>query len=414
MNTSYAVAIMLGLVATTASGQVEKIAARMATYKKSTGEIYFALSLAPKVIAAPVEKADVVILFDTSASQIGLFRDDSLSCLERLLEGLRSTDRVQLFAIDLKALPLNAELVPADHAAIAEAIKKLKKRTPLGSTDVPGGLLAAASALEKGRDGAARSIVYIGDGVSRANFVNVAEMSDVLAQLRKTRTSVSGFAIGPQRNVELLAAWANHSGGNLLLDAEGSDVAIRAGGSLAAAVQRAVLWPTKVTLDKTVLAVYPETFPPLRMDRDSVVIGMLKNRDAEQTITMTVDGPSGEQHLSWKVKPEPESPEFGFLPKLVELAAKDGGVRLPTVGSSGLREIGRVILNDAQTMLKLGAQAIKRSDFKAAARAAKSVLERDPDNPEAHALQRAAERGLRRQAIKAKNGQQEKKEPATN
>jgi len=400
--------MFFGFVATTSAYAQVETAARLATYKKSTGEVYFALSVSPDAVGATVDEADVVVLFDTSASQIGLFRNDSLNCLERFLEGLRETDRVQLFALDLKAVPMNSSLVTAGNAAMKEAVKKLKKRTPLGSTDLPGGLVAAAAVLEKGREGAARSIVYIGDGVSRANFVDAAEMNDIFKRLRDAQASFSCFAIGPQRNVELLAACTNHTGGAIVLDKEASDVAVRAGGFLAAAVRSPVFWPENVKVGVNVLAIYPETFAPLRVDRDTVAIGMLKNRESEITITMTAKGPGSSKELSWKLKPEPESLEFGFLPKLVELAAKDGGVRLPTVGSAGLREIGRVILNDAQTMLKLGSQALKRSDFKAAARAAKSVLDRDPDNPEAHALQRAAERGLRRQAIQAKQAKQEK------
>lgn len=403
-NAAMAVILSFGVLAIArADDTVKPPVSRMATYDKTTGEIYFALSLmvpAKANAVAEVEKADVVILFDTSASQVGLYRDDSLACLERLLEGLRDQDRVQLFALDLKPVPLNESLVSPRDPQVAEAVKKLKQRTPLGSTDMPAGILAAAAVLDNDRT-AARSIIYIGDGVSRANFISADEMTQLHEATRRVRASVSSFTIGPQRNVELLATLANHSGGAVAIDSEGSDTAVLAGAGLARATRIEVLWPLEAKLDEQILVSYPEQFPPLRADRDTVLLGMLKER-GEQTIEVKVVGVRGERTLSWAFTPEAANTEFGFLPKLVEMAAKDGGLRLPTVGSAGLREVGRVILNNARTMLKLGSQAIKRSDFKAALSAATAVLERDPDNPEAHALKRAAERGLRRQQAKAK------------
>lgn len=388
--------------------KAERPDVRMATYDKATGEIYFALSVMPKLTQPDLEQADVVVLFDTSASQIGLYRQDSRVCLRRLLEGLRDVDRVQLFALDLKPVPLNDALVAPKDEAIAEALEKLTRRTPLGSTDIPAGILAALKSLDNERV-AGRSIIYIGDGVSRANFIDAKELTNLIAEIRRVRASISSFTIGPQRNVELLAMLANQSGGNVAIDSEDSGTAVNAGMALARVSRGAVLWPLEAKADEAILVHYPEKVPPLRMDRDTVLLGMLKSR-VKQSFELKVVGARGEQTLRWEFTPEAANDEFGFLPNLVEMAAKDGGIRLPTVGSAGLREVGRVILNNARTMLKLGAQAIKRSDFKAALQAAQAVLERDPGNPEAHALKRAAERGLRREKAKSK-GDESKDKP---
>src|SRR5262245_5574804 len=75
---------------------------RMATFETSTGETYFALSLSPSD-TAPAAHRDIVILVDTSASQTGLFRDDSFTALRALLNKLSDSDRVQIMAVDVNA-----------------------------------------------------------------------------------------------------------------------------------------------------------------------------------------------------------------------------------------------------------------------------------------------------------------------
>ena len=54
---------------------------RLATYEKAPGEAFFALSIMPKVAADPAQTNEVVILFDTSASQAGTYRDEALAAL---------------------------------------------------------------------------------------------------------------------------------------------------------------------------------------------------------------------------------------------------------------------------------------------------------------------------------------------
>ena len=76
-----ALAILLALVVSSA-GAAEK--ARLATFEKAPGESYFALCLIPDVQASP-QAHEVVVLVDTSASQVGTFRDDSLIALASML-----------------------------------------------------------------------------------------------------------------------------------------------------------------------------------------------------------------------------------------------------------------------------------------------------------------------------------------
>src|SRR4030095_14796376 len=140
---------------------------RLATFEKAPGESYFALSVMPKVAPAANQASDVVILFDTSASQAGVFRDDALAARQAVLAGLGPSDRVQLMAVDVKVAPMSDGLVAANSPEMQAALAKLHQRVPLGATDLDAGLRAAAANLAAAKG--AKTIVYVGDGMSKAN-----------------------------------------------------------------------------------------------------------------------------------------------------------------------------------------------------------------------------------------------------
>ena len=102
---------------------------RLATFSTAGGEHYFALSygLKPGTVAAqPAAPRDVVVLVDTSASQTGAFRDDSLAAVQSLLSTLLPTDRVKLLAVDLGAVPLTSGFVAPNGPEVDAALAKLQ------------------------------------------------------------------------------------------------------------------------------------------------------------------------------------------------------------------------------------------------------------------------------------------------
>ena len=112
---------------------------RVDTYVAADGTAYFAVSLSPNVARGRKPSAcDVVILFDTSASQTSVYRDKALArrC-RRYLAGLRRGDRVQLMAVDLEAVPLTDGFVAPQSDEMEQAVAALKRRAPLGATDMP-------------------------------------------------------------------------------------------------------------------------------------------------------------------------------------------------------------------------------------------------------------------------------------
>ncbi len=94
---------------TTAGSQVAE--PRLNTYLAGDGTAYYALSLSPNVDVKPAANREIVILFDTSASQTSVFREKGLAALAALNAGLDRGDRVRLFAVDLDAVPLTADFV---------------------------------------------------------------------------------------------------------------------------------------------------------------------------------------------------------------------------------------------------------------------------------------------------------------
>lgn len=363
---------------------------RLATFDASTGETSFALSLIPNVQAVADQPTEIVVVFDTSASQTGRYRDDGLSILKSMLASLDRKCRVDLMAADVRAISLTDGFVEPTGAEMNQALAKLERRPPLGSTDMDAALRAALACFAE-RENPRRSIIFLGDGLSRANALQADEFRKLIAALVKHRVPVSSYAIGPERDVHLLAALANHTGGMVLIDSAESETSGRAGIALARIAQGIVVWPVSVNLPEAMREAYPSPTPPLRMDRDTILIGILGNRKPQQ-IAITAEVAGKGIQLAWNLTPEPSSDEFGFLPELIAETRDDDGLTLPTVGSAGLREAGRILLAGAENLLKIGIHALKTGDLEGAQKVADSVLKRDPTNPQAQALKRAIEK----------------------
>ena len=91
-------------------------------YSPKTATSYFALSLSPAVPRPAVKPRDVVILFDTSASQSGAYREKALVALESTLAALAPADRVRLYAVDLNAIPLMEKFSAANGPETRQAL----------------------------------------------------------------------------------------------------------------------------------------------------------------------------------------------------------------------------------------------------------------------------------------------------
>ena len=291
----------VALIATPETKLLGSEAARLDGFSQADGGNVFALTLKPSVAAARGPR-DVVVLVSTAASQTGDYRAKSLATLQAALARLDPSDRVQLVAFDLDATPLTKGFVAPNSPEMAAALKALKLRVPLGSCDLERALDTAAKSFT-GDSKSPRAIVYIGDGSSRANVLTPEQFDRVAGDLVAQRAPVIAFGVGPQIQEQMLGALASRTGG--LVVPEQADVdATSYGAGLAQAVQGSVLWPTAAASIKWPegLDVYPKTLPPLRSDRDTVVVGTAKAATAGQ-VEIDVDGPAGRR--SWPLTSPP-------------------------------------------------------------------------------------------------------------
>ncbi len=396
--TTRTLSILAGMVVATApmfssfvSAEEPSIAAsRMDRFAAPGGETFFALSLTPQRSARRAESHDVVVLFDTSASQAGLFREKALATLEAFLSSLGEQDRVELMAVDLEAVDLTSGFVPPSGDAIDLAIDELQSRTPLGSTDMYKVLNAAIDRLaDQGRD--ARSIIYIGDGMSAADLIQSDRMQGLVERLTGEHIPVTSYAIGPRLDSYLLATLANHSGGMLTVD-DANVTPEQAGGFLARAARELVVWPNSVSLPEGMSEVYPKHLPPLRADRDTILIGV-GSTDEPFDVSIEADVAGEPTQLAWNVRPALANEDNAYLSRLVTEARNDDGLGLPTLGTAGLKEIRRVYDDQVRDLNALGEQAVASGRFDQADRLAAAAQQIDPNNPETQVIRGAAQRG---------------------
>ncbi len=360
---------------------------RMATYD-SAGETYFALSISPQITDRAQRASDIVIYVDTSASQSGVYKTDSIATLKQLMGNLNAEDRVKIFAVDLDPIPFTDRFVSPASDEVAVAIENLGRRVALGSTDIELMLGSSVNEFEE-TEGRNRNIVYIGDGISRAGILQTEAFSQSVAELARKQISFSSFAIGPERNIELMAALANHTGGNVFLDSDELDSTRKGSLGLAQTIRGSVFWPQSANLSDAIVDFFPRQLPPLRTDRDSILVGTIADRsDLNIQINGVVDNES--TTLKWMIQPETSNPDFGFLPALLRDARKDGGITLPTVGSAGLREYANVAAADSARLAQLGGHALSMGNADTARTLASAALQADPANSTANVLAMAA------------------------
>ena len=110
-------------------------------------------------------------------------------------------------------------------------------------------------------------------------------------------------------------------------------------------------------------------------------------RDSSITIEASVQGKP--VSLSWTTTPVAAADDHSYLPELIDLARKDGGLSMPTVGSNGLKEMRRLVNVEAYSLLQLGKQAVAVGSYDQAEKLIAEALRLDPSNGEAKAIRTA-------------------------
>ena len=183
-------------------------------------------------------------------------------------------DRVRIFAADVRANELNETFVAAGQAE--EAIAKLKKRLPLGNTNMLSVISSVRAALVAEPSNHTRSIVYIGDGSSIDALGNEKRFGALIGALRADRIAVHSIAIGPALNIELMAILANQTGGVLGVVGETDPTNASAiGAGVGDSAMMSPIWLTEAKLLAGMNSIQADRLPPLRLDRDSILLGSL-------------------------------------------------------------------------------------------------------------------------------------------
>lgn len=372
-----------------------KQAAVLETFAKPDGQAFFALELTPRLAPPKTQPLDLVVLFDTSASQAGAYRAKALGVLTTLLSKLDAKDRVALAAADVNAVPLTASLVSANGGEIGQALAALERRVPLGSTDMHRALATALPlALSSNQAGRAKVVLYLGDGFSTANPVLNPALEQIIGQFKQARISFSSYALGPRVAANLLGALCKQTGGVFVSDDDRS--AAQFGGDLAAIAHSAVIWPTASKLPDAFTEIYPREMPPLRFDRDSVLVGSIDSKaiDKAQPLAIEVQAVVAGKAatLRWQVAPEAASADNAYLAKVVEAARQTNGVGLAIVDSDGLNMVRRMANYGAQQLARLGERAMALGRADEAAQLAGAAEDLSPVNAEANLVRTAAAR----------------------
>jgi hypothetical protein len=340
--------------------------------------------------------ARVVVLVDTSASQVGPHKQRSLETLAGMLEKAGSLDRYCPAAADVSCVPLVEGFAPKGDARIAAALTELDRRTPLGSTDLLEAIDGALAVFDAAgpEPKASNAIVYIGDGPGIAG-VDADAFRQVVETLASRQISFSCVGIGPQLNWPVLAALASDTGGVFVVPED--TVAPRdAGARMATVVSAPIGWPTQVSVTSGAqaarLRLLPARLPPLRGDRDSVFLVEGDVKGAEVDFMLTPTGLAGATPVTIAVPDAAPHQENAYLAELARNARGTDGFFLPLVGREGLELARSTIRGEAATLAVLSRQAAAAGADAAALRLAQASLRRDPDNPDAAVIHEAVRR----------------------
>lgn len=353
--------------------------ASIITYTAPGGDSYYALGLKMSGDGSQVVPRDHVVLFDTSASQNGQYRERALAVLKSMTESMAAGDRVSLFAVDILTKRFNIEFVSPQHPTLARAIERLADRTPLGATDMELAMQTALKAIDGSRPA---SIIYIGDGMSVANLIGTDAMRTLVGEMRERKIAMHSYAIGPKTDLRLLGVVAEHTGGVVMIDnpsrGESALYPQETGEALAAAVDAPIFYADDSSMSPAAGSVYPTELPPLRSDRETIIIGKGEATDAP-SIRATIN----DRAVSWTVKPQAAQAGNTFLAAMWNQADRDRGLTVPLAGVDLLNLHREAHEEHIAQLVDMGEHAIMTGHLKQADQIAGEIKRLDPANVKA-------------------------------
>ncbi|NOX56272.1 MAG: hypothetical protein GXP27_17880 [Planctomycetes bacterium] len=365
--------------------------AQVIQYTAPDGQSYFALLLKRQTAQPAPAPQHHVLLVDTSASQIGSYRDQSLKALRAYVNSLSDGDRVSLYAIDVAATPLTQSFVPARGAELAHALAKLEERPPLGATDL---LKAIQTALERIGSVPNACIVYFGDGMSGARLIGTEAMKNVLTQLQSRQVAFHSFAVGPQTDLPTLGLLAQFSGGVVATartepsDQTSDPTAV--GRRLAAAARQTVFYPDDLRIAQSDVRLLPARALPVRADRETIYLG--RGRVGSGTFVDLISRSGKSAALRWTVERTSFVPGGPYLSALWQQADRQGGFVVPLAGRRMLLVAQAEFDRGVADLADAAKEALQQQRVAEAERLGQTVQSLDPRNVDARAVLAASRR----------------------
>lgn len=337
--------------------------ATIETYEHSDGATYFVLGIQAPVVPSTAPK-EVVLLLSTAAGQTGEIRKDSLSALDKTIAGLPRGTKVKLYALDSAADPYTDKFETVGSPQFTSALNDLKKRNPLSATDMKQGLKDIRQAFADGAPGAERSVIYIGDGNSAADWMDESDFAKTTSEYVKDRITFSSYVNGLNPDVAFLGAMANQTGGIVI---DGGLVPEEAGAELARSVSATVCRPDQdtVRIPREWDYCLPAVMPPVRSDRETILVGKTTKNIRETQLSFSGRTGSKIVDMSWDAVPykgEVSSDYNHFLVNIFDRAAKDDGLSMPIAGRDILDRFRIGLINEGMKINTAAKVAMQRGD----------------------------------------------------
>jgi hypothetical protein len=295
-------------------------------FRTTEGSQHFAVAVRGTSFSDAISRH--VILIDTSASQIGKYRDQSLSLLEALVGRIPAGHSVMVAAVDSDFESLTDGFVSAGSNELHQAVKSLKKRTPLGATS----LAEALRNVHSTEESQPMSVLYIGDGMSAANQLSLSEVDALCDSLIERSIVFHGLLLGPKVDNQLTGILANLTGGTLKNAGEAENASLAQEMMTRAAIAPQFVSNVRISVPNATLA-SPERLA-VRPDRETVVFG--KGAVPNQ-VTLTAQAGNGDS-LSWTTSAESARTAGGELRVFFDRANQSSGVHSAIVGVERLEE----------------------------------------------------------------------------
>lgn len=376
-----AIALIVGASLNPQTAQAESLSLQTSgeVYRTPDGENYAALGvrLSPGQIEAR-QPAQVLLLVDTSASQVGEFRKRGIELVGQVLGRLTPEQQVDVWVVDVDQTSVLSGLTQLDREKIASVSQALNRRIPAGATDLPAALEKALETLDPARSAA---VIYVGDGYSAANLVSSQKMKELSDKLASRRVPIISYVIGAQTDYQLLGAIALRSGGVVLSELPGQS-SEQAAEKLVSATQAEVWYPESLRVSHG-LQLLPHTALPVRSDRETFYLTKFPEASLPAASLILSDAKhSGE--TAFKLSEQAES--TAALRAMWLRADKDSGLSQALAGQVVMRAAKTSFEDHVAAMLNQANDAANRGKAEESLKISQVLQQFDPLNKAAAQL----------------------------